>query len=130
MNDTTDLRRISAAANARIARIFAGQQAAFLKHPCPRAEVRRGQLRSLKHQVERYQDVLAEAMVQDFGYRAPAESKMLDLLGSVLELNHAISHLKRWMKSSRRSTEWLFLTNSVKVTYQPNRAVSSTALSS
>ena len=48
---------------------------------------------------------------------------MLDLLGSVLEANHAISHLKRWMKPSRRSTELLFLGNSVKVTYQPKGVV-------
>ena len=54
-------------------------------------------------------------MSQDFGYRSHAESKMLDLLGSVLEINHAISHLRRWMKPSRRSTELLFLSNSVKV---------------
>ena len=31
-------------------------------------------------------------MSRDFGYRAAAESKMLDLLGSVLEINHAVSH--------------------------------------
>ena len=48
---------------------------------------------------------------------------MLDLLGSALELNHAISHVKRWMKSSRRSTELLFLTNSVRVNYQPKGVV-------
>ena len=123
MNDTTELQRISAAANERVAQLFAAQQAAFDKQPYPSADERRGWLKALKRQVGRYQDLLADAMSQDFGYRAPAESKMLDLLGSVLELNHAISHLRRWMKSSRRSTELLFLTNSVKVTYQPKGVV-------
>ena len=123
MNDTTDLLRISAAANERVARLFAAQQAAFDKQPYPGADERRSQLKALKRQVERYQDVLAAAMSRDFGYRAPAESKMLDLLGTALELNHAISHVRRWMKSSRRSTELLFLTNSVKVTYQPKGVV-------
>jgi coniferyl-aldehyde dehydrogenase len=67
--------------------------------------------------------VLAEAISRDFGYRSASESKMLDLLGSMLEIGHAISHLKRWMKPSRRSTELLFLSNSVKVTYQPKGVV-------
>jgi coniferyl-aldehyde dehydrogenase len=48
---------------------------------------------------------------------------MLDLLGSVLEANHAVSHLKRWMKPSKRSTELLFLGNSVKILYQPKGVV-------
>ena len=123
MNDTTDLVRATAAVNERVARLFAAQQAACEKQPYPETAERRGQLKALKRQVERYQDVLADAMSQDFGYRAPAESKMLDLLSCTLELNHAISHVRRWMKSSRRSTELLFLTNSVKVTYQPKGVV-------
>ena len=123
MNDTTDLLRISAAAGERVARRFAAQQAAFLKQPYPEAEERIAQLKALRRQVSRYQDVLADAMCKDFGYRPPAESKMLDLLGSTLEMNHAIGHVRRWMKSSRRATELLFLTNSVKVTYQPKGVV-------
>ena len=102
MNDTTDLLRISAAAGERVARRFAAQQAAFLKQPFPEAEERIAQLKALRRQVSRYQDVLADAMCKDFGYRPPAESKMLDLLGSTLEMNHAIGHVRRWMKSSRR----------------------------
>jgi hypothetical protein len=30
---------------------------------------------------------------------------MLDVLPTTLEINHAISHVRRWMKPSRRSTE-------------------------
>lgn len=123
MNDMTDPQRISAAAGERVARLFAAQRAAFDQRPYPEAAERRAQLRALKHQIVRYQDRLAEAMSQDFGFRAHAESKMLDLLGSVLELNHAISHLRRWMQPSRRATELLFLTNSVRVTYQPKGVV-------
>ncbi len=123
MNDTTDLLRIGAAANERVAKLFALQQAAALKEPNPGADERRSRLKALKRQVTRYQDVLAEAMSQDFGFRPVAESKMLDLLGSVLEVNHAIAHVRRWMKPSRRSTELLFLSNSVKVLYQPKGVV-------
>jgi len=113
----------SLAANERVARIFAAQQAAFLADPLPSARERLARLKALKTQLSRYQDVLAEAMSRDFGHRAHAESKMLDLLGSMLELNHAISHVRRWMKPSRRSTELLFFSNSVKVMYQPKGVV-------
>ncbi|WP_213959802.1 MULTISPECIES: coniferyl aldehyde dehydrogenase [unclassified Variovorax] len=113
----------SLAANERVARIFAAQQAAFAAAPSASAPERLSRLRALKRQLSRYQDVLADAMSRDFGHRAHAESKMLDVLGSMMELNHAISHVKRWMKPSRRATELLFLSNSVKVMYQPKGVV-------
>lgn len=125
MNNATDLRHNATAANAneRVLRLFAAQQAAFMADPCPDVGTRRGRLKSLKHQVQRYQDRLAEAMSRDFGFRSPAESKMLDLLGSMLDVNHAISQVRSWMQPSRRSTEWLFLSNSIKVRYQPKGVV-------
>ncbi len=107
----------------RIPEIFAGQRAAFQAAPHPSAAERKAKLRALKRQVERYQDVLAHAMSRDFGYRTPVESKMLDLLGSMLEANHAIAHLARWMKPSRRATELLFLSNSLRVDYQPKGVI-------
>lgn len=103
--------------------IFNAQRAAFQANPCPSAAERRSKLGALKRQVSRYQDVLAEAMSADFGFRSPTESKMFDLLGSTLELNHLISHVGKWMKPSRRSTELLFKTNSLKVVYQPKGVV-------
>ena len=108
----------------RVARIFAAQRAAFDADPLSiRRRVDERSIKALKRQISRYQDVLADAMSRDFGFRAPTESKMLDLLGSTLEANHAIAHLKRWMKPSRRATELLFLSNSLSVTYQPKGVV-------
>jgi coniferyl-aldehyde dehydrogenase len=77
----------------------------------------------LKKQLARYQDVLADAISLDFGGRAHAETKMLDVLPSTLEIDHAIRHVARWMEPSRRATELLFLTNSLRVTYQPKGVV-------
>ncbi|ARN19662.1 coniferyl aldehyde dehydrogenase [Piscinibacter gummiphilus] len=108
---------------AGLAGTFAAQRAAFARHPFPVAAERRGHLRALKRQLLRYQDVLADAMSRDFGHRAHAESKMLDVLASTLEINHAISHVRRWMRPSRRATELLFLTNRLRVTYQPKGVV-------
>jgi coniferyl-aldehyde dehydrogenase len=123
MNDLASLPRPDLAAVDRVARLFAAQQAAFAADPCPTAAARRTSLKALKKQIHRYQDLLAEAISQDFGFRSPAESKMLDILGSTLEINHAISHLGRWMRPSRRATELLFLSNSLRVTYQPKGVV-------
>ena len=123
MNQIAEPRQWLEAADARVARLFAAQQAAALADPCPTAGQRIADLKALRRQIQRYQDVLAQAMSQDFGYRAPAESKMLDLLGTVLEINHAVAHLRRWMKPSRRATELLFISNSVQVQYQPKGVV-------
>src|SRR3982751_4719752 len=113
----------AAAASERVLSLFAAQQAAFSDQPYPSLDERRTRLRALKRQVQRYQDALAEAMSSDFGYRSESESKMLDMLGSMLEINHAISHVRRWMKRSKRSTELLFLSNRVEVRYQPKGVV-------
>lgn len=123
MNSTPFQTTSAMAANERVARVFAAQRAAFIAAPSPSADERIGSLKALKRQLSRYQDALARAMHTDFGQRAHAESKMLDLLGSMLELNHALSHVKRWMRPSRRKTELLFLSNSVKVIYQPKGVV-------
>ncbi|MBS0441026.1 MAG: coniferyl aldehyde dehydrogenase [Proteobacteria bacterium] len=112
-----------AQAGTGLGETFAAQQRAFARQPCPAAGQRREQLRALKRQLHRYQDLLADAMSRDFGFRAPAESKMLDILGSTLAINHAISHLGRWMRPSRRRTELLFLSNRLRVSYQPKGVV-------
>jgi coniferyl-aldehyde dehydrogenase len=121
MNDTTDLTHaaVALAANDRVQSLFTAQRAAFARQPYPAAHERRGRLKALKRQIQRYQDLLAQAMSQDFGYRPAAESKMLDLLGSVLDIDHTVSNLRHWMAPSRRATELLFLSNRVEVRYQP-----------
>lgn len=107
----------------RMQDIFAAQQRAYAQNPYPDAASRRATLRTLKTQLLRYQDVLVEAIDRDFGGRSTNESRMLDILPTTLEINHAVRHLGRWMKKSRRPTELLFLTNSLSVTYQPKGVV-------
>lgn len=123
MNDQTRLANQHVEAAARMANLFAAQRAAYRAAPYPSARSRIDKLRALQRQLSRHQDLLAEAMSADFGFRPAAESKMLDLLGSMLALRYAVSHLRRWMKPSRRATELLFLSNSLQVTYQPKGVV-------
>lgn len=111
------------AATVHMQQVFAKQHASFDAAPFPDADSRRHKLRLLKDQIIQYQDVIAEAINADFNARSIDESKLLDVLGSVLEANHAISHVKRWMRPSKRSTELLFLTNRLRVQYQPKGVV-------
>jgi len=95
----------------------------FAKDPKPSANARKINLKLLKKQIQRYQNLIPVAIAQDFGWRAPAESKLIDALGPVLEINHALGSVKKWMKPQRRATELLFISNSLKVTYQPKGVV-------
>ena len=73
------------APSIRLAHLFDGQRRAFRANPYPTAAERRKHLLALKRQLHRYQDVLAEAMSKDFGFRSNAESKMLDILGTTCD---------------------------------------------
>ncbi len=108
---------------ARIGAVHARQRAAFALHSYPPAAERRAKLKALRSALRAHQDRLADAISDDFGGRSQFESKMADVLGPVLEINHALGHLGRWMRSRRRQTELLFATNRAYVMYQPKGVV-------
>ena len=99
------------------------QRSAFQRHPYPSLAERKEKLRALRAALRRRQDELCGAIARDFGGRSRTESLMADVLGPVLEINHALSHLRGWMKRRRRSPELLFFPNRVWVEYQPKGVV-------
>jgi coniferyl-aldehyde dehydrogenase len=107
----------------RMQQVFAKQRRAFTAHPYPALAERKAKLKSLRHILQRYQDRIVEAVNADFGGRAATETKLSEVLGPILEANHALGSLRRWMKPRRRHTELLFLTNRVWVSYQPKGVV-------
>lgn len=119
----SNLQNDESSATEQMQLIFSQQLANFDAEPYPDLESRRTKLFKLKKQIIRYQDVIAAAINTDFSSRSIDESKLLDLLGSVLEAEHAIRHLRRWMRPSKRSTELLFLSNRLRVQYQPKGVV-------
>lgn len=121
--EMTILQDMGHTAHTHMQTVFDRQSAAFKAAPYPDSDLRRSQLIKLKKQIIRYQDVIANAINADFSSRSVDESKLLDLLGSVLEAEHAISHLRRWMRPSKRNTELLFLSNRLRVQYQPKGVV-------
>jgi coniferyl-aldehyde dehydrogenase len=102
---------------------LARQREAALAVPYPELAQRRRDLKALRRALQRYQDLLAQAMSEDFGRRSEFECKMLDVLGPALQIDHALRHLRRWTRPQRRSTDWLFKTNSARVVFQPKGVV-------
>lgn len=99
------------------------QRAACLANPYPCMEQRRADLKAVRVALRRYQNLLAQAMSDDFGRRSEFECKMLDVMFPALQIDHALSHLRQWMRPQRRSTDWMFKGNSAKVVYQPKGVV-------
>ncbi len=99
------------------------QRRAFTAHPYPTLAERKAKLMAVKHVLQRYQDLIVRAVNADFGCRAAAETKLVEAMGPILEANHALHRLRRWMQPSRRHTELLFLSNRARVSYQPKGVV-------
>jgi coniferyl-aldehyde dehydrogenase len=107
----------------RMQATFAKQRDACLRAPFPSLQQRKDDLIALKKLLQRYQDLIPAAVSADFGGRAPAESKLVEVVGPVMEINHSLSALRGWMKPRRRHTELVFMSNSAWVEYQPKGVV-------
>jgi coniferyl-aldehyde dehydrogenase len=102
---------------------FEALRAAFAAAPYPSYAQRREALRRLRAALRKHAPACAEAAAADFGVRATAETMLVDLLPSLLHIDHLLRHLRRWMRPSRRSPELLFTTNRAAVQYQPKGVV-------
>jgi coniferyl-aldehyde dehydrogenase len=107
----------------RMQRVLEAQRAAFLGNPYPTLAERKDRLRAVKAVLKRYQDEIVTAVDADFGGRCAGETKLIEVIGPILQANHALANLRRWMKPSRRQTEPVFLTNRARVEYQPKGVV-------
>ncbi len=103
--------------------VFTRQRKACLVEPYPELAQRKRELQAVRVALQRYQDRLSEAMSEDFGRRSEFECKMLDVMFPALQVDHALSNLKSWMKPQGRLTDWMFITNRAKVVYQPKGVV-------
>lgn len=107
----------------RMQALLARQRKAFAANPYPSLPERRKKLQQLIALLQKHQDAIAAAINADFGVRAGAESKLVDVMGPILEARHILSHLRRWARPRRRSTELLFATNRAWVELQPKGVV-------
>jgi len=107
----------------RMQRLFDIQRCAFEAAPYPDLAARKAKLSRLIDALRRHQNDIVVAVNADFGVRAGPETKLVEVMGPILEARHALSHMRKWMKPRRRGTELLFLTNSAWVEYQPKGVV-------
>ncbi|ULR31756.1 coniferyl aldehyde dehydrogenase [Dickeya fangzhongdai] len=64
-----------------------------------------------------HQDELCDAYSQDFGYRAPGNTLISDILGSIDALHHAARHLEQWAEEEQGTSP--FPGTRVVVEYKP-----------
>jgi len=107
----------------RMRRVLDAQRAAFLADPYPPLAERKHKLRALKAALRSYQNEIVTAVDADFGGRSADETRLIEVIGPILQIDHALANLRLWMKPSRRRTELVFLTNRARVEYQPKGVV-------
>jgi coniferyl-aldehyde dehydrogenase len=95
------------------------QKQAFVKHKYPTLDERKTQLLALKRAIIHYQAELISALSEDFGHRASDDSKLGDILPTIMGINYTLKHLRRWMKPSKRQVGMLFQPATAYVMYQP-----------
>ena len=102
-------------------RLFALQRAHRWTMARTTARERIARLRRLKDAVLRHQVELHEAVHRDFR-KAPPETDISEMLIFRLEVEHAIRHLRRWMRPHRVATPWI-LTGTRSVIRYESRGV-------
>ncbi|MBL4900478.1 MAG: coniferyl aldehyde dehydrogenase [Colwellia sp.] len=98
---------------------FIKQKQAFGHNSYLSAQTRIDDLTKLKGAIIEHQEQLIQALSKDYGCRSVGDSKMGDLLPTIMGINYAIKHIKKWMKPSKRHVGVLFQPAKAFVMYQP-----------
>ena len=98
--------------------LLAAQRAAHARHTPDQAQ-RMDDLQRLRAAFKTRFDDLATAMSADFGHRSRHESQLADEMTVLHAIDHARSHLKRWMKPKRMLADWQFWPATCEIRYQP-----------
>lgn len=100
-------------------RVFDMQRQAFAANPMPVAGQRQQWLDSLRQLLSDERQAIIEAISADFSHRSADETLLAELMPSLQNIHYARRHLRKWMRSSRRSVGMAFQPASAKVVYQP-----------
>jgi coniferyl-aldehyde dehydrogenase len=99
--------------------LFNNQRKAFAANPMPLAGQRLQWLKTLRTLLSDERQALVDAINSDFSHRSADETLLAELMPSLLSIQYASKHLKKWMKPSRRHVGMAFQPASAKVIYQP-----------
>ncbi|MBF0674383.1 coniferyl aldehyde dehydrogenase [Pseudomonas sp.] len=103
----------------QLEQVLARQRAAFRANPLPSAEQRRAWLKALRKLLVQEQDSIIQAISRDFSNRSADETRMAEIMPSILGIHYASKYLKKWMRTSRRAVGLPFQPASTRVIYQP-----------
>jgi coniferyl-aldehyde dehydrogenase len=106
-------------APSELERLHALQRAAFARERYPSLEVRRDRLRRLLELVERNETRIVHAVSDDFGGRAPQETRLGELFIVASGIKDALRDLPRWMRRRRVSTPIALLPGRGEILPQP-----------
>ena len=102
---------------------FKQQKQYFSGHTFPSYSERINDLRKLKSLLLDNQQDFIDAMSQDFGHRSAEDTKIGDILTTVMGINYTIKRLKKWMKPEKKHIGILFQPAKGKVIYQPKGVI-------
>jgi coniferyl-aldehyde dehydrogenase len=106
-----------------LADTFQQQKNHFAHHTYPSYQARISDLNKLKKILIDNQEAFITAMSQDFGHRSAGDSRIGDILTSVMGINYTIKKLKKWMKAEKKHIGILFQPAKGEVIYQPKGVI-------
>lgn len=89
------------------------------QEPYPCLETRLDVLSALENLLTKHHRILAQAISEDFGYRAPYETYLLEIYPLLKSIRFTQKHLKTWMRPQKKGVEWLFRPGSAALIHQP-----------
>jgi coniferyl-aldehyde dehydrogenase len=99
--------------------ILVSQRAASLREGPPTLAQRKSDLLKLKTAVLANRRTLETAALEDFGYRSPHDTAILELFPIARTIDYQRRRLRKWMKPERRRVPILFRPARAWVSYQP-----------
>jgi coniferyl-aldehyde dehydrogenase len=99
--------------------ILEKQRTAYLTDPFPSEALRKQQLKALKVALLKHQDKLVKAISTDFGSRSTDETLIADVMPTIMAIDHALKHLRDWMKPEKRKVSMMFQPATNRIMFQP-----------
>ncbi len=83
------------------------QREAYLAQPVPGLAQRQQDLKTLRRFIVEQRQALCEAISRDYGHRSRHETELTEIMPVLKDIDHALSHLRRWMRVQRRAVDRL-----------------------
>ncbi|MHA6788220.1 coniferyl aldehyde dehydrogenase [Pseudomonas bijieensis] len=119
MNHPASITLPSVIGTEELTAIFDTQQQAVRIHGAPSYKERIAALDAMLGMIKTNHDLLVATVCADFGNRSFAETQLSELMPIVNGIKHIRTHLKGWMRPSKRKVGMAFKPATARVMYQP-----------